>query len=1251
MSDRSSGSGPAASDTSRSSTEPLGSATSLRFAQLIVLVVAGTAALSGQVAFDLATRVRGEVGDSVGCALAGGLDPEVGLYVGSISDVGPAYPGIQACWAKYVPDTAWVPYAAVALVLLGAALLYLVTPRWKARGSRLTDVAVPDADGSLRRDLARFVREAGLEQGRVRFGVAADALTSEAVVFGTRRRAVVRLNAGLLITREKDAERFRAVVMHELAHVRNRDVAITSATVALWRVFLAVAFVPALADAGLQFAAVREPSSWHIAAIDVYVLAECAVITLTVHLARADILRAREHYADLTAAAWWRVRPVEFDEADTPAARTALGRAARRIARGRTVHPTWPERRRVLEKDRLPDTVRALPVLATGLVLDLAFSMLSGNIFSLTNAQDIIRLLLFAGAIAATVGLTLWRAVARGCGGPFSAPSGWRTGFWLGCGMAAGELLHDGTYGGQWLPPHPEAFAILVGIVMVLMAWTAEYARACVGGHPRAGLRIQALVGLVPLWLVLTFLLQEWEILPEYGWLWSSAAEYAALGVPAAHPPALLRFDAVLAYLPGDDTTVSTLWWTVSLLWLLPLAQRVRQRIGVGGASAAAASPGDRTSGDGFPGLRAPVLAGLFGAAACVSGILFARTAITSTHAMGTTVQTAAYGSWMVVVVTGGMALAAMALAVLTRGDYPLLGMLTASGVVVLVALAAGFVQGATGGCLGAVNALPADRCTLRPGLSASLIRDWLGFAYGPGLLMSMLVGSAAYAARCLIRRARRTTRDRQALARPARSRGRAWPVGAMTVVVALVIGGETTYATTHPAPATSDPTTASVFEPARTPSPLTEQMQVEAWVKYGGLDLVKQLVTLDGGFPKALGQLTDASGTAPRPAAAAMVASCDSLLGLAGGAGNGLPVPLAGGQAIWARVTDALDDAADACRRFDRSHETASFLAAFDDLNDAERESEVLVSWIGPVGSTPGTTPIVAQLGDSQPFSYDSVTYKFTAANLTIEPADATATHVHPGDRVATVDVEACVADLPSHVQLYGKLGITAWRLVLPDGTAVSPTTSWTGRDFDATQFVDSGVDDFTAPGDCSAGLVGFDIPAGERGTPTQVLFASKVSPDILAWSIPSGGSAPSPILGTAEEAGPASGGWITVGAYAARRAGANHEGLAEGDRIATVAVQQCGLHVPPTDPAAWAGWDLLLADGTSAEPVGTWSQADFRSPLFPGGRASIGSAGQCRTGIIAFGVPAADRADPVEIDDHTALGRFVWFMSPPAQ
>ncbi|MFF4243622.1 M48 family metalloprotease [Streptomyces sp. NPDC001822] len=94
-----------------------------------------------------------------------------------------------------------------------------------------------DVHGTLRPLLDELVATAGLARPP-RFVVASAAVTASAVVFGRWRRPTIRLDGGLVATSDTQRDRFRAVVLHELAHVRNGDVGVTYFTVALWRVFL-----------------------------------------------------------------------------------------------------------------------------------------------------------------------------------------------------------------------------------------------------------------------------------------------------------------------------------------------------------------------------------------------------------------------------------------------------------------------------------------------------------------------------------------------------------------------------------------------------------------------------------------------------------------------------------------------------------------------------------------------------------------------------------------------------------------------------------------------------------------------------------------------------------------------------------------------------------------------------------------------------------------------------------------------------
>ncbi len=137
---------------------------------------------------------------------------------------------------------------------------------------------------------------------------------------------------------------FRAILRHELAHIRNRDVGITYFTIAIWYAFLLVAVLPfalTLLDEGVGsiFSV-----TWRL-----------LVLAALVYLTRNAVLRSREVYADVRASVSdgpdGALRRV-LAELPRPAAGLLGTRAARAPrpespARGSRRHPAaLPARRR-----------------------------------------------------------------------------------------------------------------------------------------------------------------------------------------------------------------------------------------------------------------------------------------------------------------------------------------------------------------------------------------------------------------------------------------------------------------------------------------------------------------------------------------------------------------------------------------------------------------------------------------------------------------------------------------------------------------------------------------------------------------------------------------------------------------------------------------------------------------------------------------------------------------------------------------
>lgn len=296
----------------------LGAGTSVRFAMLLFLLLAASGSMMLTVIIGLSD------GDRAGCELAAGVDPDdSGFWGPAVSTTGQIH-AFQYCESLWAPAPSWWQIAAwPALLAVSAALLFRLLPLWKARRGRVVPLEAADPDGELRPLLAELAATAGLS-AMPRVVVDPAAGSTGAVVFGRTRRPVVCLDGGLLVTRHRDPVRFRTVLLHELAHIANRDITLTYATVAVWRVFLVLVLLPYLLLQGYWVHEALEAGN--VPSLDRKVLLAAFMVAL-VHLARSDTLRSREVYADLTALRWGLIR-------------TAGPAAARRMPRGLSGAPS-----------------------------------------------------------------------------------------------------------------------------------------------------------------------------------------------------------------------------------------------------------------------------------------------------------------------------------------------------------------------------------------------------------------------------------------------------------------------------------------------------------------------------------------------------------------------------------------------------------------------------------------------------------------------------------------------------------------------------------------------------------------------------------------------------------------------------------------------------------------------------------------------------------------------------------------------
>ncbi|MFF0477862.1 M48 family metalloprotease [Streptomyces sp. NPDC004284] len=120
-----------------------------------------------------------------------------------------------------------------------------------------------------------------------------------ALAFGRLGRRRVALSGGLLTLYSLDREAFRSIVLHELAHIRNRDLDIAFLTLILWRASMPA--LGALTVVGAPAALLLGPA---LAGSVLAFAAEILLLAALVTLLKNAVLRSRELYADARVVEW-----------------------------------------------------------------------------------------------------------------------------------------------------------------------------------------------------------------------------------------------------------------------------------------------------------------------------------------------------------------------------------------------------------------------------------------------------------------------------------------------------------------------------------------------------------------------------------------------------------------------------------------------------------------------------------------------------------------------------------------------------------------------------------------------------------------------------------------------------------------------------------------------------------------------------------------------------------------------------------
>lgn len=373
----------------------------------------------------------------------------------------------------------------LAAVLATAFAIYWITPALKRRRQKLAPLTADDAPEALDY-LHDLCDEIGL---RARPDFAWNPLDSRVsgLAFGHLRRKFVALSGGLVSLFYSDRAAFRAVALHELAHLRNGDVDKTYFSLAIRPAFMVTALLP--------FIVVQLVAGLNLADLTFFLQVGWRIVALAllIVLLRNAILRARELYADVRASVW---------DGPDGALRHVLGElvasTAHDVARGLQMlfqkHPSGARRVASLEDTRGLFATSAWDALATGLAAALAFTSVSWLATDLLPVvveifASMLALLLLGPLVAGIVCLAVWRDVFAGVHGQhvhlryfkfaLAMTVGLIIGRWLSATSAIEEGLSSSTNG----PLEALAFFAWWGVWLVIglylfMLTVADAARA-----------------------------------------------------------------------------------------------------------------------------------------------------------------------------------------------------------------------------------------------------------------------------------------------------------------------------------------------------------------------------------------------------------------------------------------------------------------------------------------------------------------------------------------------------------------------------------------------------------------------------------------------------------------------------------------------------------------------------------------------------------------------------------------------------
>ena len=207
-----------------------------------------------------------------------------------------------------------LPLILLLIVLAIALIIYRQHPTRIQRRKGLEPLTV-DRDARLVEEVDRLAETAGIHPPRLTINPESKSLDGQA--YGFPGRYVIRLGGRLRLLLRKRPAFFRAVVLHEMGHIANRDVRRAYLAQSIWIAVLVLAVLATSVLTGVLFAGLTTGIiedgvvgyDWGLfltQKVPTYLLVLLQVVATLWLLTtmRGDVLRVRELYADWRATLW-----------------------------------------------------------------------------------------------------------------------------------------------------------------------------------------------------------------------------------------------------------------------------------------------------------------------------------------------------------------------------------------------------------------------------------------------------------------------------------------------------------------------------------------------------------------------------------------------------------------------------------------------------------------------------------------------------------------------------------------------------------------------------------------------------------------------------------------------------------------------------------------------------------------------------------------------------------------------------------